>query len=392
MPNDAIMLEPDKLVRLAPEADYKGEPDVIPLDYPCLAEDAREGLTILLADGLFELRVESVAEQTVICRVVEGGRLASRKGVNIPDLPLRLPSFTEKDRADLLFGVAQKVDMVSLSFVRNAGDVRALKDFIQEQGCVMPVVAKIEKPQAIEDVEAIIETSDGVMVARGDLGVEMSPERVPMLQKRIIELCNRRGRPVITATQMLESMIQEPRPTRAEASDVANAILDGTDALMLSGETAVGAHPERAVAMMDKIAREVEAGMEYRNFPPTGDSDTHALGEAVTVMDQALHPACIAVLTVSGYTARWAAAARPRAPVAALTNNTRVYHSLNLLWGITPVMTNQTECTFEGLIELTETTLRARSLAGSGDRILVVGGVPANKARGSNFIKVHTLA
>jgi pyruvate kinase len=392
LPDDGLDLAPGERVTLLPEADYTGEPGVIPMDYPHLAEEARPGLQILLADGALELRIESLAGRSVICRVVEGGRLTSRKGINVPALALRLPSLTDKDLSDLAFGLAQGVDVVSLSFVRCADDVRALKDLICRRGSDTSVVAKIEKPQAIEDLEAIVAAADGIMVARGDLGVEMSPERVPMLQKRIIELCNRQGRPVITATQMLESMIREPRPTRAEASDVANAILDGTDAVMLSGETAVGVHPTRAVAMMDRIAREVESGMAFRSYPPAGDTDTHALGEAVTVMDQALRPACIAVLTVNGHTARWVAAARPRAPVAALTNNPRVYHALNLLWGIAPLLVERTETTFEGLLDLADTTLRARGLAGAGDRILVIGGESASRPQGSNFIKIHTLA
>ena len=392
LPENGFDLIPDALVTLLPEHAYAGEPGTIPIDYPHLAEEAGPGLPILMADGVFELRVESVSGQSVVCRVVDGGRLTSRKGVNIPGLALRLPSLTDKDRADLEFGLAQGVDVVSLSFVRCVDDVKALKALIRKLGCNTPVVAKIEKPQAIDNIDAIIEVADGIMIARGDLGVEMSPERVPMLQKRIVEACNRCGRPVITATQMLESMIREPRPTRAEAADVANAILDGTDSVMLSGETAVGAHPERAVKMMDRIAREVEAEMTYRNYPPVGDSDTHALGEAVTVMDQALLPACIAVLTVSGHTARWVAAARPRALVAALTNNDRVYHSLNLLWGIAPLLVQSTEDSFEGLLNLAESTLREQAMAKSGDRILVIGGVPAGKPHGSNFIKVHTLA
>ena len=194
-------------------------------------------------------------------------------------------------------------------------------------------MAKIEKPQAIEHLEEILAEADGVMVARGDLGVEMSPEKVPMLQKRIIELCNRRGLPVITATQMLESMIHEPRPTRAEASDVANAIIDGTDAVMFSGETAVGEHPVRAVEMMARIAREVEPRIEFKNYPPDGHTDTDAIGEAVHTIAQVVNPRCIVVLTTSGYTARFVAAARPKALVVAITTDAQVYHALNLLLG-----------------------------------------------------------
>ncbi|MEI7983210.1 MAG: pyruvate kinase, partial [Bacteroidota bacterium] len=230
-------------ISLVPENEFTGQPGAIPIDYPYVAEEAKPGMQVLLADGLFELRVSSVDGTRVLCEVIEGGSLSSRKGVNFPNLNLRLPSLTDKDIRDLEFGLSQGVDWVSLSFVRSADDVRILKNLIAEKGYIKPVIAKIEKPQAIEHLEEIVNEVNGMMVARGDLGVEMFPEKVPMLQKRIIELCNRRGKIVITATQMLESMIHEPRPTRAEASDVANAIIDGTDAIMLSGETAMGDFP-----------------------------------------------------------------------------------------------------------------------------------------------------
>jgi pyruvate kinase len=247
LPGGQITLNPGDTVSLLPEADFKGQPGEIPLDYPYAAEEAKPGAQILLADGAFELKVVKVVGTRLLCQVVEGGVLKARKGVNFPSLNLRLPSLTEKDKQDLDFGLAQDVDWVSLSFVRSGQDVRTLKDLLAAKGARKPVIAKIEKPQAIEHIEEILKEANGIMVARGDLGVEMSPEKVPMLQKRIIELCNRQGLPVITATQMLESMIHEPRPTRAEANDVANAIIDGTDAVMLSGETAIGDHPPRVV-------------------------------------------------------------------------------------------------------------------------------------------------
>jgi pyruvate kinase len=391
LPGGEIALKPGEVVALVPEAEFKNQPNTIPLDYPHAAEEAKPGAQVLLADGAFELEVVEIAGSALRCRVVEGGALKSRKGVNFPSLNLRLPAMTEKDKQDLEFGLSQDVDWISLSFVRCGNDVRELKTLLAAKGARKPVIAKIEKPQAIERLEEILAEVDGVMVARGDLGVEMSPEKVPMLQKRIIELCNRQGLPVITATQMLESMIHEPRPTRAEASDVANAIIDGTDAVMLSGETAVGEHPVRAVEMMARIAREVEPLIEFRNYPPTGHTDTEAIGEAVHTIAQTVNARYIVVFTTSGYTARFVAAARPKALVVAITADAQVYHALNLLWGIKPLLVRDQADTFEGLVEVAEATLRQRQLVASGDKIVVLGGIPARQARGTNFVKIHTV-
>jgi len=323
------------------------------------------------------------------CQVVEGGLLKSRKGVNFPDLALPLPSLTEKDIRDLEFGLAHGVDWISLSFVRTAADVRTLKELLAAKGASKPIIAKIEKPQAVENLDEILRESDGVMVARGDLGVEVRPEKVPMLQKQIIEKCNRLGLPVITATQMLESMIRESRPTRAEASDVANAIIDGTDAVMLSGESAVGAYPVRAVEMMVRIATEVEAGIAFRAYSASDPSDAQALSEGATAVAKLLNPRAIVVLTTSGYTARLVAAERSKTAVFALTTDVSVYHSLNLHWGIKPLLVEGPAESFEELVGQAEATLRARKLVGSGDKILVIGGVPPRHPRGSNFMKIH---
>jgi pyruvate kinase len=298
---------------------------------------------------------------------------------------------TEKDLRDLEFGLAQNVDWVSLSFVRSAADVRELKSQLAAKGARQPVIAKIEKPQAIERLDEILAEVDGVMVARGDLGVELSPERVPMLQKKIIKECNRRGIPVITATQMLESMIHDPRPTRAEASDVANAIIDGTDAVMLSGESAVGAFPVRAVEMMARIASEVESRIDFATYPATDENAAQALSAAADSIARIVHPRCIVVLTTSGHTAQAVAARRTKAPVAALTTDPAVYHTLNLLWGIRPFLVATTPENFEGLIEQAETTLRERQLVSAGEKILVIGGVPPAQPRGGNFVKIHTV-
>ena len=379
------------VISLVPEAGYTAEPGMIPIDYPYLAEEAKPGMQVLLADGLFELEVVEIREKAVLCRVVEGGCLTDRKGVNFPNLNLRLPSLTEKDIRDLEFGLSQNVDWISLSFVRSSEDVITLRKLITEKGYIKPIIAKIEKPQAIEHLEEIVDAVNGIMVARGDLGVEMSPDKVPMLQKRIIELCNRTGKTVITATQMLESMIHEPRPTRAEASDVANAIIDGTDAIMLSGETAMGDFPVKAVEMMVRIALDVESKIEFKTYPPVGHETIMALSRAANQMEKVINPACMVVLTTTGRSAQFIAAERPVAPVFAFTTHLNVYHGLNLLWGVRPILIDDHPDTVEEMVSVAEKILAERHLAKSGDKILLIGGIPAHEAGGTNFIKVQTL-
>ncbi|MEO0455350.1 MAG: pyruvate kinase [Cyanobacteria bacterium P01_A01_bin.114] len=377
---------------LVPVADFAEQPATVPIDYADLAEEAVPGTPILLDDGLLELTVSRVEGTAVHCKVVRDGLLKSRKGVNLPSLNLRLPSLTDKDRRDLLFGIEQGVDWLSLSFVRTAEDVRSLKAILAEHDANIPVIAKLEKPQAIENLESILDVSDGVMVARGDLGVEVSPERVPMLQKRIIRRSNERGLPVITATQMLESMIHNPRPTRAEASDVANAIVDGTDAVMLSGESAVGEYPVEAISIMGKIAREVEKVTHFENFPPISDNDTNALSEALGSIDKLLELRCIVAFTSTGYTARLAAAERPRAPVVAITTHEAVYHQLNLIWGVRPLLVDAEINNFEDMLHQAEDQLLRRQLADPGDRIVIIGGIPTQQAGGTNVLKIHRIA
>jgi pyruvate kinase len=389
LPGGHITLVAAEFVLLVPQDAGAGAGRSIPIDCPDLAQNARPGMRVLLDDGLLELEVEGVVGRAVHCRVVEGGVLGSRKGVNFPDLTLPVPSLTEKDVRDVEFGLAQGVDWISLSFVRSAADVRALKELLAARGVTRPIIAKIEKPQAVENLDEILREVNGVMVARGDLGVEVRPEKVPMLQKQIIERCNRLGLPVITATQMLESMIREARPTRAEASDVANAIIDGTDAVMLSGESAVGAYPVRAVEMMVRIATEVEARIVFKAYSATDPSDAHALSEGATAVAKVLNPRAIVVLTTSGHTARLVAADRSKTRLFALTSDVGVYHALNLHWGIRPLLVEGGADSFEGLVAAAETALRARQLVNAGDKILVIGGVPPRQARGSNFMKLH---
>ena len=391
LPDGAITLVDGETVTLLPAGAYEGRPGSVPIDYPDLATDASAGARVLLDDGLLELRVEDIAPPAIRCRVVTGGRLASRKGVLLPDTDVGLPSITQKDERDLAFGLSLDVDWIALSFVRRADDIRALKSLLDRHGARIPVLAKIEKPQAVDNLDAILAEVDGLMVARGDLGVEMRPEKVPMIQKRIIRACNQRGIPVITATQMLESMIREARPTRAEASDVANAIIDGTDCVMLSGESAVGRYPVRAVEMMARIAREVEPSVRWTHHAPAESDETHAVAQAIEAIDRTLALGCIAAFTLTGYTARLVSAQRPRAPVIALTPSRKVYHELNLLWGVKPLLIDHEARTLERLLRLAETTLRERGLAAPGDRVLIVAGMPVGEPRGTNLVKIHTM-
>ncbi|MGA1475545.1 MAG: pyruvate kinase [Prochlorothrix sp.] len=392
LPEGEMELVDGKTLILVPVAEYTGAPGTAGIDYPYLAQEATLGTQILLDDGLLELQVTGVLETAVHCRVVEGGILKSRKGVNVPSLNLQLPSLTDKDKQDLEFGLSQGIDWVSLSFVRTAEDILTLKQFMADRNAPdVPVIAKIEKPQAIENLEEILQVSDGLMVARGDLGGEMSPERVPILQKRIIKACNLLSMPVITATQMLDSMIRNPRPTRAEASDVANAIFDGTDAVMLSGESAVGEYPVKAVEMLVKISHDVEKDIEFVNNPPAETDETHALSEALNTIDHILDLTCIVAFTTTGYTAMIASGERPKAPVVALTPNIKVYHRLNLIWGVQPVLLDLTLSSFEEEIEQVEKCLVDRKIAKDGDQILILGGTPAYRPQSTNFMKLHRI-
>ncbi len=377
-------------IAMVPESEFAGEPATIPIDYPHAAEEAHTGMRVLMADGLFEMTVEEIDGKTLRGRVVRGGVLTNRKGVNFPALSLNLPSLTVKDERDLDFGLDHGVDIVSLSFVRSGEDIRLLRSRIASKGLPTPIVAKIERPQGVANLEEILSAAEGVMVARGDLGVEMSPEKVPMLQKHIIERCNRRGVPVITATQMLESMIREARPTRAEASDVANAIIDGTDAVMLSGESAMGLYPVEAVEMMARIAVEVESAIEFRSHLSPGQGEERALAEAVKALARSTHPKCVAVFSKTGTTALGLAAERLKTPLFALTNEVLIYHALNLAWGIRPVFIEEPPTGVENLVTYAAATLAKRGVAAAGDQVLVVGS-SAPGFPGESFIKIHRM-
>lgn len=391
LPAAGLALTKGESLTLVPMAEFTGEANTVAIDYPHVATEATPGTPVLLDDGLLELQVAAIDGAAVHCQVITGGVLKSHKGVNLPTLTLQLPSMTEKDQQDLVFGVKQGVDIMSLSFVRRAEDVQALKALLAQQGAAIPVLAKLEKPQAIENLESIVDECDAIMVARGDLGVEMSPERVPLLQKRIIRMCNQKGIPVITATQMLDSMIHNPRPTRAEVSDVANAIIDGTDAVMLSGESAVGDYPIQAVEMLARIAVDVEPETEYVNYPPSTIDDPHAISEALNAIDHILNLHCIVTFTETGHSAKLAAAERPRVPVVAMTANRRVYHQLNLAWGVQPMLVEGLGDSIHDMLQQVETCLLEQNFASVGDKVLIIGGIPAHKSGSTNFLKIHVI-
>ncbi|MBN1485911.1 MAG: pyruvate kinase [Chloroflexia bacterium] len=372
----------------------EGTEDILPISYPHLVDDVEPGHRILIDDGNIELEAIEAEGSDLRCRVLHGGLVKERKGVNFPGVPLRVYAPTEKDRRDLAFGLALDVDYVALSFVRRAEDILATKRLMAQEGKEVPLIAKIEKPEALEDLPAILEASEGVMVARGDLGVEMPPERVPILQKQIVEQANQCDCLCIIATQMLESMMHHPRPTRAEASDVANAIIDGADAVMLSGETAVGEFPVETVRMMGRIVQEAEssgrpqmtAGLPRRT-PPTY---AHAIAHAAREIAHDLEIKAIVAFTRSGFSARLISKERPRVPILAITPSDIVWRQLGLVWGVTPICCPFVQGT-DGMIHVVEAELVARGLVQPGDLIVIMGGMPMTTRGRTNFIKVQVV-
>ncbi len=360
--------------------------------------DVVAGDTILLDDGNLELTVLEVGKEEVRCRVEVGGTLRDRKGINLPGSRVSAPAVTDKDKKDLEFCLAQKVDYIGQSFVRRAKDVRELKVLIHQLGAVTPVIAKIEKPQALEDFDAILAEVDGIMVARGDLGVEMRPEKIPLIQKRIIHSCNLAGKPVITATQMLESMIGNPRPTRAETSDIANAILDGSDAVMLSGETAVGKYPLEAFRMMGRVADDVEREpiLRQRIFHPPTDaageerSLSEIIAEAACDVAQNVGAAAILTFTQTGRTAALVAKYRPALPIFAVTPSPEVRRWLVLFRGVRSMQVCAEGGTEIQLASVAKAALETGRLR-AGDVVVIVMGSPVSAAGTTNLIKVQKL-
>ena len=371
--------------------DMAGTAAMVSTTYRALVTDVRKGDTILLDDGLIRLQVEKTRSRTVECRVINGGWLKEKKGINLPGVNVSAPSLTEKDKRDVNFGIKNGVDYFALSFVRTADDLRQIKAILNKQGAAIPVIAKIEKPEAVENLDAILAVADGIMVARGDLGVELPPEQVPTIQKRIIHATTSCNKPVITATQMLETMSTNPIPTRAEASDVANAIIDGTDAVMLSGETASGRFPVKSVRMMARIAREAESSpfMRY-NIPyerDPADLVTHAVAQSAVNILHEIAGRCVVAFSVSGKTSKQISKQRPAEPVYAFTSSTETYNRLSLLWGITPMYIPDID-NAQRLIASSENLLTEKKLLARDDLIVLVIGMGLKRGS-TNVIKIH---
>ena len=373
-----------------PEAHAKGSD--IPVTYDALARDVGKGGRILVNDGLLEFEVVAVEGERVRVRTVHGGELKSHKGMNLPGTDVSAPSLTEKDHADITFAVAQDVSYIALSFVRRADDIAQLRALIPKG---MLIVAKIEKDSAVDRIAEILEASDAVMVARGDLGVELPFERVPLEQKRIIGLANRYGRPVITATQMLESMIENPRPTRAEANDVANAVLDGTDAVMLSAETASGAYPVLAVEAMHRIALAAETypvqrGTGLDRLEPGTASVEETIASATVTAVRLSGARCVIVFTKSGFSARVVAARRPNVPIVVLTDQERTWRQLAMVWGVSPFLVPHCE-TYDQMAGAARALVIREGLAKPGERVVITAGVPFDVPGSTNTLKVETV-
>ncbi len=377
--------------------DVEGTSSVVPIDYKNLINEAEPGNSILLDDGLLEFKVTEKHPDSLVAEVVIGGMLKSRKGVNLPNVRISIPSLTEKDLKDLEFGIEQDVDIIALSFVRSAKDVRDIISRVRAAGSQAAIVSKIEKPEALDVIDEIIEESDGIMVARGDLGIEIPTEQVPVVQKMIIEKCRMAGKPVITATQMLDSMINNPRPTRAESSDVANAVLDGTDAVMLSGETAAGEYPMESINVMDRICRSIEEkrpqiynSLKYRKPEWREKQVIESLAYSCVTIAENVEANAISTITHSGNTARRIAKFRPKVPIVAFTESQKVRRQLNLVWGVYSVKMDELFDT-DRSVRIMEEYLRDNGLVKTGDRVIVATGMPIAKRGRTNMIKVSTI-
>jgi pyruvate kinase len=370
----------------------EGDAGIAAVSYPLLAQDVSVGETVLLDDGNIILKVEEVKGSEVHCRVLHGGVLFDHKGVNLPDTQLSTHTPTEADLEHLGFGLEREFDLVALSFVRSAAEVMNLKKEISDRGRNVPVIVKIEKPQAVSEIDSITDAADGVMIARGDLGVEMSAEEVPPIQKKVIALCNRKGVPVITATQMLESMVRNPRPTRAEASDVANAVLDGSDAVMLSAETAIGDFAVEAVRVLDRVINLIErdGGGIQSGARTSVTSADQAIAKAACEAAEITGAKMIVCLTQSGSTAARISRFRPSKPIIAFTPEPDVLRRLNLLWGVSPFRLDGLGHDFDRAVGDILGILKATGALGAGDRVVFTAGLPFHKRGITNMIRVET--
>lgn len=381
--------------QLTCDDDSPGDAERVGVTYRNLYNDVRSGDTLLLDDGRLALKVTAVRGQTIETTVTLGGVLSNNKGINIPGADLSIPALTDKDVEDLLFGAELEVDWVAMSFVRSRDDLLLARHYLARAGSRAKLMAKIEKPSAVQRFAEILGEVDGVMVARGDLGVELAPEQVPLIQKRLIRACVEAGKPVITATQMLESMVNSPTPTRAEASDVANAIYDGTDAVMLSAETAVGRYPVEAVEMMNRIALSVESDPEYQtamreHYPPPRDTTADAISLSACQIAHTLSAQVIVTFTSSGTTAQRVSRNRPAAPILALTPSELAYRQLTVAWGVIPYFTDDISSTDE-MVESASRAITKSRLADPGARYVITAGVPFGMRGTTNLIRVERM-
>jgi pyruvate kinase len=392
---EPIELVQDEYITLTTE-EILGDKDRISITYKDLPSDVQPGSTILIDDGLIGLTVVEVEGTEIKCRIVNGGTIKSKKGVNVPGVAISLPGITEKDANDIVFGIEQGIDFIAASFVRKASDVKEIRELLAKHNAEhIQIISKIENQQGVDNLDEILEASDGLMVARGDLGVEIPAEEVPLVQKRMIEKCNVAGKPVITATQMLDSMQRNPRPTRAEASDVANAIFDGTDAIMLSGETAAGKYPVESVLTMSRIAEKAESALNYREIflkqrIAQETTITEAISQSVAISALDLNAKAIISSTESGHTARMVSKYRPEAPIIAVTTQERTLRRLALTWGVTPVPGKTATSTDE----MFENSLKGGLQSGlvkPGDLVVITAGVPLGQSGSTNLVKVSQI-
>lgn len=386
-----VVLEPGARFTITTD-DVPGDVDMCSTTYSGLPGDVTPGDFILVDDGKVALEALEVTETQVVTRVVEGGRVSDHKGLNLPGVAVSVPAMSEKDIADLRWGLRLGVDMIALSFVRRADDLMDVVRIMDDEGVRLPVLAKIEKPQAVENLESIIDAFDGIMVARGDLGVELPLEQVPLVQKRAITIARRRAKPVIVATQMLDSMVSMTRPTRAEASDVANAVLDGADALMLSGETSVGAHPAHVVRTMAKIIEhvEIEALDTLAEIPERNDSTSHSITRAAVTVGNDVGASAVIAFTETGRSARLVARHRPLIPLLAFTPNPRVRSQLALVWGCETFLVPKATSTDE-MVRLVDASLQEIGRVTVGQLIVIIAGVPPGVPGTTNGMRVHRI-
>lgn len=390
---DSYELVQDEHIVLTTE-EIIGDDKRISVTYKDLPRDVQVGSTILIDDGLIGLSVVDIRGSEIECRIVNGGTIKSKKGVNVPGVCISLPGITEKDASDIIFGIQQGVDFIAASFVRKASDVLEIRQLLEEHNAShIQIISKIENREGVDNLDEILEVSDGLMVARGDLGVEIPAEEVPLVQKLMIKKCNYVGKPVITATQMLDSMQRNPRPTRAEASDVANAIFDGTDAIMLSGETAAGKYPVESVLTMSRIAERAESALEYREMflrqsTAQQTTITEAISQSVANSALDLDARAIITPTESGYTARMVSKYRPKSPIVAVTPNEQVVRRLSLVWGVLPIKGEHVPNTDDLFQHAVDNAIKA-GLIRLGDLVIITAGVPVGRSGTTNLMKVH---